>query len=175
MKYICQIYFIYTFFLEVQTRYTSNVLFFWEVHIKYTWSILKVYLISTRGPWQVAQILSNLIFCNMLLRQNSWYAETKIFTKILQYTRSDLSLRRVVVTCCCNLLPSVYQPLRLTSLPGSMFPTLCEQQFGFLFVPQEYLLHVQWNPVNTGTKGIINNYSSSLNGLLTQSPWGREE
>ena len=48
MKYICQIYFIYTFFLEVQTRYTSNVLFFWEVHIKYTWSILKVYWISTR-------------------------------------------------------------------------------------------------------------------------------
>ena len=43
MKYICQIYFIYTFFLEVQTRYTSNVLFFWEVHIKYTWSILKVF------------------------------------------------------------------------------------------------------------------------------------
>ena len=41
-------YFIYTFFLEVQTRYTSNVLFFWEVHIKYTWSILKVYLISSR-------------------------------------------------------------------------------------------------------------------------------
>ena len=48
MKYICQIYFIYTFFLEVQTRYTSNVLFFWEVHIKYTWGILKVYWISTR-------------------------------------------------------------------------------------------------------------------------------
>ena len=47
-KYIWQMYFIYTFFLEVQTRYTSNVLFFWEVHIKYTWNILKVYLISTR-------------------------------------------------------------------------------------------------------------------------------
>ena len=46
MKYICQIYFIYTFFLEVQMKYTANALFFWEVHIKYTWSMLKVYLIS---------------------------------------------------------------------------------------------------------------------------------
>ena len=107
-------------------------------------------------PRQVAQVLSNLIFCNMLLRQNSWYAEIMIFTKILQYTRSDLSLRHVVATCCCNLLPSVYRPLRLTTLPGSTFPTLNEQQCGFLFVPQEYLLHVQWNPVNTDTKGINN-------------------
>ena len=65
-------------------------------------------------PWQVAQMLSNLIFWNLLLWQNSWHAETKIFTKILQYRRSDLSLRCAVATCCCNLLPSVYQPLRLT-------------------------------------------------------------
>ena len=48
MKYICQIYFIYTFFLELQTKYTSNV-FFLEVHMKYTWSILKAYLISVRA------------------------------------------------------------------------------------------------------------------------------
>ena len=61
------------------------------------------------SPQQAAQILSDLSFCNMLLRQNS-VAETKIFTKILQHTRSDLSLRRVVATCCCNLSPSVYQP-----------------------------------------------------------------
>ena len=45
------------------------------------------------------QIRQNL--CDLLLRQNS-VAETKIFTKILLYTRSDLSLRRVAVTCCCN-------------------------------------------------------------------------
>ena len=34
----------------------------------------------------------------------------KIFTKILQYTRSDLLLRRAVATCCCNVSPSVYRP-----------------------------------------------------------------
>ena len=34
----------------------------------------------------------------------------KIFTKILQYTWSDLLLRRAVATCCCNLSPSVYRP-----------------------------------------------------------------
>ena len=37
-------------------------------------------------------------------------AATKIFTKILQYIRSDLSLQRVAATCCCNLSPSVYRP-----------------------------------------------------------------
>ena len=148
------------------------------------------------------QIRQNL--CDLGRQQNS-VAETNIFTKFLQYTQSNLSLRylnlllqlvarpvhtewSVAVNCCCNLLPSVYWPLRLTTLPGSTFPTLNEQQCGFLFVPQEYLLHVQWNLVNTDTKEIINNYSSSpnglrvnspwgrrLNGLLTQRPWGREE
>ena len=44
----------------------------------------------------------------MLLGQNS-VAETKIFTKLLPYKRSDLSLRRVVATCCCNLSPSVFK------------------------------------------------------------------
>ena len=44
------------------------------------------------SPQQVAQIQSDLIFCYLLQRQNS-VTETKIFTKILQYTRSDLSLR----------------------------------------------------------------------------------
>ena len=49
MKYISQMYFIYTFFLEVQNEvYFKCTFFFWEVHVKYTWSILKVYLISTR-------------------------------------------------------------------------------------------------------------------------------
>ena len=56
---------------------------------------------------QVAQILCDLIFCNMLLQQTS-VAETKIFTKILQYTQSDLSLWWVAVTCCCTFSPSVY-------------------------------------------------------------------
>ena len=45
------------------------------------------------------QIRQNL--CDLLLRQNS-VAETKIFTKLLLHTQSDLSLRRVAVTCCCN-------------------------------------------------------------------------
>ena len=53
------------------------------------------------SPQQVTknQIRQNL--CDLLLRQNS-VAETKIFTKILLRTRSDLSLQRVAVTCCCN-------------------------------------------------------------------------
>ena len=59
---------------------------------------------------QVAQILSDLIFFDMLLRQNS-VAKTKIFSKILQYARSDLSLRRVAATWSCNLSPTVYRPL----------------------------------------------------------------
>ena len=61
-------------------------------------------------PQQVAQIQSDLIFCDLLQRQNS-VSETKIFTKILQYTRSYLSRRRVAsvaTTCCCNLSPSVH-------------------------------------------------------------------
>ena len=51
-----------------------------------------------------SQKLSDLIFCAMLLRENS-IAETKIFThrKKSIYTRSDLSLRNVAATCCCNL------------------------------------------------------------------------
>ena len=40
-------------------------------------------------------------------------AATKIFTKILQYTRSDLSLQYVTATCRCNLSSSVYRPLRM--------------------------------------------------------------
>ena len=43
---------------------------------------------------QVVQIPLDLIFYDVLLRQNS-FAEIKILTKILQCTRSDLSLRRV--------------------------------------------------------------------------------
>ena len=46
------------------------------------------------------QIRQNL--CELSRRQNS-IAETNIFTKSLQYTQSDLSLRCVATTCCCNL------------------------------------------------------------------------
>ena len=60
-------------------------------------------------PQQVPQILYDLTFCDMLLRQNS-VTETKIFTIILQYTQSDLSPWCVAVTHCCNLLSSVYWP-----------------------------------------------------------------
>ena len=60
-------------------------------------------------PQQVPQILYDLTFCDMLLRQNS-VTETKIFTIILQYTQSDLSRWCVAVTHCCNLLSSVYWP-----------------------------------------------------------------
>lgn len=44
MKYICQIYFIFTFFVEVQTKCTTNVRLFlrstYKVYLKYTSSIL---------------------------------------------------------------------------------------------------------------------------------------
>ena len=53
-------------------------------------------------------------FCDLLQRQNS-VRETKIFTKILQYTPSDLSLQRVAATCCCNLSPNVYRPLKMAA------------------------------------------------------------
>ena len=77
MKYICQIYFIYTFFLEVQTRYTSNVLFFWEVHIKYTWSILKVYWISTRGRLRNGGKPNEYEFLNLTCLSFRWHSTPK--------------------------------------------------------------------------------------------------
>ena len=47
------------------------------------------------------------LVCNLLRRQNS-IAETKIFTKILQYARGDLLLRLLAATCCwtCRLVCS---------------------------------------------------------------------
>ena len=71
----------------------------------------------------VAQIQSDLIFLR-LVAATKICAETKIFTIILQYTRSDLSPHRVAATSCpacthgvsvaatscCNLSPSVYRP-----------------------------------------------------------------
>ena len=56
---------------------------------------------------QVVQIQSDLIFCDLLQRQNS-VAAIKIFTQILRYTRSDLSLRGVAATCCCDYSPDLY-------------------------------------------------------------------
>ena len=51
------------------------------------------------SPQQVAQIQSDLILCDLLRRHNS-VAETKIFTKILQHTRSDLSPQQGVAATC---------------------------------------------------------------------------
>ena len=45
-----------------------------------------------------------LNLCDLLRRQNS-VAAIKIFTKNSPVLRSDLSLQRVVATCCCNLSP----------------------------------------------------------------------
>lgn len=57
---------------------------------------------------QKNQMILNL--CDLLLGQN-FVAETKIlFTKIIHYTQSDLSLWCVTVTCCCSLSPCVYWP-----------------------------------------------------------------
>ena len=56
-------------------------------------------------PLPFRQIQSDLILWDLLRRQNS-VAETKIFTKILQYTRRDLSLRQFLTLKIefCNLL-----------------------------------------------------------------------
>ena len=65
------------------------------------------------GILSLQQVAKNQIRLNLYYL--SWWqnsvAATKIFTKILQYTRSDLSLRPVASLCCCNLSSSVYQPL----------------------------------------------------------------
>ena len=58
---------------------------------------------------QITKKQIRLNLCDLLWRQNS-VAATKIFTKILQYTRSDLLLQ-CVASPCCNLSPSVYRPL----------------------------------------------------------------
>ena len=58
---------------------------------------------------QVTQILSDLIFCDLLQRQN-YVAETKIFTKFSStheaICRCDVSLQRVAATCrqVCTLV-----------------------------------------------------------------------
>ena len=52
------------------------------------------------------KILSDLIFCNMLLRQNS-VAETMIFKK---FSSTHEPICRCDVSCCSNLSPSVYRP-----------------------------------------------------------------
>ena len=61
------------------------------------------------------QISLNL--CDFLRRHNS-VAKTKIFTKILWYTPSNLSLRRIAATSG-NLLPSVYRPLQYFCMAAS--------------------------------------------------------
>ena len=78
-------------------------------HITVTNPFKRLSLQQNLLPQQVPQILYDLTFCDMLLRQNS-VTETKIFTIILQYTQSDLSRWCVAVTHCCNLLSSVYWP-----------------------------------------------------------------
>ena len=66
-------------------------------------------------PWQVAQIVSDLIFCVMLHQQNS-VAGTKIFTKILLYKQSDLSLRCVAATWWFTFACDLYTSSDLSQL-----------------------------------------------------------
>ena len=82
-----------------------------------------------------AQIRLNYMYCNFLLWQNS-VVETKIFTKILQYTQSIFSPQCVtqlvawpehkelfvVPMCYSNMLPSVSQPL-VSWAPSTTTPT----------------------------------------------------
>ena len=85
---------------------TNRFPVYWRISVKI--SVSETEFLS---PQQVAQVLSDVgFFCDMLLRQNS-FAKTKIFSDILQYTRSDFSLRRVAETCFCDLSPKVYRPL----------------------------------------------------------------
>ena len=78
--------------LRRQVAATNPLVCIWECLSK------SLSLQQNLSQQKVAQILSDLIFCDLLLRQN-YVSETKIFTKILQHTRSDLLLLRVAATC----------------------------------------------------------------------------
>ena len=73
--------------------------------------------------WQVAQILSDLIFLQQVAA-TKFCCRDRDFHKIFQYTWSNLSLRRVAATCCCNLSPSVYQPLKIAKQGLSLQTTV---------------------------------------------------
>ena len=73
--------------------------------------------------WQVAQILSDLIFLQQVAA-TKFCCRDSDFHKIFQYTWSNLSLWRVAATCCCNLSPSVYQPLKIAKQGLSLQTTV---------------------------------------------------
>ena len=63
-------------------------------------------------------------------------AETKKITKIFQHTRSNLSLRRVAATWCCNLSSNLYTRIELWSLcVAANFRLVC-----FLRLVDKYFL-----------------------------------
>ena len=72
-----------------------------------------------------------------LVAATKFCCSDKHFLQILQYTRSDLSLRRVASPCCCNLLPSV------TDLKGTTSGK-------FLLVKSEIQLKDYGSPLATG-------------------------
>ena len=101
----------------------------------------------------------------MICRDKDFHKNSPVHTKQFVAATCHRDMLLQLVAKCVPTFKANYTT-------GSTFPTLYEQQCGFLFVPQEYLLHVQWNLVNTDTKGIINNYSSSPNRLRVNSPSG---
>ena len=65
---------------------------------------------------QIALCVSATEFCHynkMHLILYDPVAETKIFTKILQYTCIDLLPRHVASMCCCSVSASDFRPLLL--------------------------------------------------------------
>lgn len=96
------------------------------------------------SPQQLARIQSDLLLCDSLRRQNS-VAQTKIFAKILQYTRSDLPLRSVAATCCLVSSGVYSNNLLFKSAPVSTH--FCYQLLGSLDV----ILAVQEAPATVTT------------------------
>ena len=70
---------------------------------------MKIFVSATNFVTATSRKKSNQTESGRLVAATNSVAATKIFTKILQYTRSDLSLQRVAAICCCNLSPSVYR------------------------------------------------------------------
>ena len=118
------------------------------------------------SPWQnfpplhVSPIQTDLILCNVLQGQNA-IMETKIFTKISQYTWSNLLLRHVTanwgsdlsslcVALTCQLVCSDLKPMTaycefraLNTLQCYLMSLYCSHDY---YMKPTYVIKVNWYP-----------------------------
>ena len=122
---------------------------------------------SLRGYWRIFVIIClrnrilslqqveknqiRLKLYDLLRRQNS-VAATNIFTKFLQCKRSNLSLQRVSVTCCCNLSPSVYRtyPGFYLAMSFTVYRSAAQLCSITEIAPKSPFLCVNRNPIQYG-------------------------